>query len=278
MRIYANEQDGAKGLLGEAVKIISQCGIDYVIVGGWIPYLFYTSFYPHPGSFDVDLLLNDKTTTHEQMEKAVQKFEVNDYLFSAKNKFQLHKILNIGEKRILFHVDFLHRKYAPDQDQGMFINWNPAMSIAGPGTDIIFLDNERTTTEISFDLPESITEKITVNFASEIGFISAKGRALDSPKRIRDSYDIFLIICQSKNYANLLQKSYDYYHSRQYFSTSINNIYNFFTDGDKYGNNGVKNTRRYLEEYKSQLQYLPDDLDAFILTKVCGFIDKIRQK
>ena len=138
MRTYQTEQDGARGLLGEAVKIITECEIDYVILGGWIPYLFYSKIYPHPGSFDVDLLLNDKTTTKEQMEDAVKLFEKNDYLFSAKNKFQLHKILQINEKRILFHVDFLHRKYAPDQDEGLFIDWNPAMSIAGPGTDIIF--------------------------------------------------------------------------------------------------------------------------------------------
>ncbi len=278
MRTYKTEQDGARGLLGEATKIISKCNIDYVVVGGWIPDFFHTAIYPHPGSFDVDLLLNDKTTTQEQMEKAVLEFEANGYLFSAKNKFQLHKILDIAGKQIIFHVDFLHRKYAPDQDEGMFINWNPAMSIAGPGTDIIFLDNERTSKELSFELPDNSTETITVNFTSEIGFISSKGRSLDSAKRVRDSYDIFLILCQSNDYDTLLKKSYEYYHSRNYYATSIDNIYNFFTVGDKHGNNGVKNTKKYLEQYKPQLKYLPDDLDEFITTKVCGFIDKIHIK
>lgn len=169
-------------------------------------------------------------------------------------------------------------KYAPDQDEGMFINWNPAMSIAGPGTDIIFLDNERIAYDISFDLPDNTTETIMVDFASEIGFLGAKGRAIDSPKRVRDSYDIFLVICQSKDYETLLKKSYKYYHSKQYFSTSINNIYNFFVHGDKHGNNGVRNTVKYLENYRSVLEYLPSDLDSFVRTKVCGFIDKIKEK
>ncbi|WP_191908865.1 hypothetical protein [Larkinella humicola] len=280
MRVYATEQEGAKGLLGEAVKIISQCDIDYVIIGGWIPLLFYSSIYPHPGSFDVDLLLNDKTTSVEKMQTAVRMFKENGYLFSAKNKFQLHKALNILDDQILFHVDFLHRRYAPDQEQGIFINWNSAMSISGPGTDIIFLDNERNAREISFDLPDNTTESVRINFASEIGFIGAKGRSLDVPKRIRDSYDIFLVICQTKNYKELLLKSQYYYHNKLYFKTSIDNIFEFFTQGDKYGNNGIKNTKRYLEEYKPSLKYISmiDDLDKFISDKVCGFIKKVMQR
>gem|GEM_PF-2842990 len=278
MRRYKTEQEGARGLLGEAVKIISQCDIDYVIVGGWIPYLFHTSIYPHPGSFDVDMLLNDKTTTKDQMEKAVQKFKSNGYLFSAKNKFQLHKILDIAGEQIIFHVDFLHRMYAPDQDEGMFIDWNPAISIAGPGTDIIFSDNEREKKELTFDLPDGETEKISINFASEIGFISAKGRALDTPKRVRDSYDIFLILCQSTDYTKLLNKSYEYYHNKSYFALSIDNIYKFFTVGKDAEHNGIVNTKKYLEKYRPQLKDLPDDLDTLIKTRVCGFIEKLRQK
>lgn len=272
MRTYSDEQEAAKGILGEAVKIISQSNVDYVIVGGWIPYLFYTPIYPHPGSFDVDLLLNDQTTK-EQMEVAVDKFKENGYHFAAKNKFQMHKLLDVNGEKIVFHVDFLHRKYAPDQEDGFFLNWNKMLSIAGPGTDIVFLDNERNTKELSFDLPDGTSEKMNINFANEIGFISAKGRALDTPKRVRDSYDIFLIICQSKNYTELLMKSNEYYHTKDYYKSSIDNIYNFFTNGK-----GIENTKKFLEKYQDQLKYLPEDLDAFIEQKVLGFIDKVRIK
>jgi hypothetical protein len=272
MRIYKDEQDAAKGILGEAVKIISQSNVDYVVVGGWIPFLFYSSIYPHPGSFDVDLLLNDNTTK-EQMEKAVDVFKENGYHFAAKNKFQLHKILNVAGEEIIFHVDFLHRKYAPDQEDGFFLNWNKMLSIAGPGTDIIFLDNERTSHDLTFDLPDNTTETFFVNFANEVGFISAKGRALDTPKRVRDSYDIFVIICQTKDYNTLLHKSYEYYHSKEYYKSSIDNIYRFFTEGK-----GIENTKRFIEKYKDRLKYLPENLDQFIAQKVIGFIDKVRTK
>jgi hypothetical protein len=142
--------------------------------GGWIPYLFYLSNYPHPGSFDVDLLLDDKTTK-DQMEKAVEIFKTHGYHFAAKNKFQLHKLLNVAGEEIIFHVDFLHRKYAPDQEDGFFINWNKMLSIAGPGTDIIFLDNERTSESLSYELPDETVEILRTNFANEIGFICSKG-------------------------------------------------------------------------------------------------------
>lgn len=272
MTVYKDEQEAAKGILGEAVKIISDNQIDYAIVGGWIPFLFYSDIYPHPGSFDVDLLLNDETTK-AQMEKAVEVFKKNGYHFASKNKFQLHKLLNVAGEEIIFHVDFLHRKYAPDQEDGFFLNWNKMMSIAGPGTDIIFIDNERTTKELKFNLPDETIETLTVNFASEIGFLCAKGRALDTPKRVRDSYDIFLIICQSKDFGNLLTKSYELYHSKEYYKLSIDNIYKFFTEGK-----GVENTKKFLEKYKDQLKYIPDDLDAFIQQKVIGFLEKVRTK
>lgn len=272
MKIYINEQEAAKGILGEAVKIISESNVDYVVVGGWIPFLFYSSIYPHQGSFDVDLLLNDNTSK-EQMEKVVDIFKENGYHFAAKNKFQLYKILNVADEEIIFHVDFLHRKYAPDQEDGFFLNWNKMLSIAGPGTDIIFLDNERTSEELTFELPNETKETLNVNFANDIGFISAKGRALDTPKRVRDSYDIFLIICQTKDYSTLLEKSYEYYHSKEYFRASIDNIHKFFTEGK-----GIENTKKFLEKYKSDIKYLPYNLDKFVTQKVIGFIDKVRMQ
>jgi hypothetical protein len=149
MKIYSNEQDAARGILGEAVKIINQSEIDYVILGGWIPYLF------------VDLLLNDKTTK-DQMEKAADLFKANGYHFAAKNKFQLHKLLNVAGEQIIFHVDFLHRKYAPDQEDGLL-----AFYLAAPE-----VENDRRALNVFYGMRRARKEGRYMGLAP-IGYITA---------------------------------------------------------------------------------------------------------
>lgn len=246
MKNYKNEHAAAKGLLGESIKIMNESNLDYVVVGGWIPYLFYTNKkYSHPGSFDVDILLNDKIVNIKSIEKLIQNFRKHNYIFSAKNKFQLHKILKVNKEPMVFHVDFLHRKYAPDQDEGMFLDWGKMTSIAGPGMDIIFDRNERITHTISCILPNGIKENVIVNFASEIGFITSKGRSLNNPKRTRDSYDLFLIMKDANS--ELLAKSKYYYKNYGIYKISIDNILDFFKKG-----NGFLNTTKYIEKYSDQ--------------------------
>jgi len=40
MHRYNSDQDAARGLLVESVAILSSTGVDYAIVGGWVPFLF----------------------------------------------------------------------------------------------------------------------------------------------------------------------------------------------------------------------------------------------
>ncbi|GBG07359.1 hypothetical protein PAT3040_01907 [Paenibacillus agaridevorans] len=55
-RIYDDKLAAAEGLLGEVAEILNESKIRYVVLGGWIPYLFNSSDeYPHPGTYDVDI-------------------------------------------------------------------------------------------------------------------------------------------------------------------------------------------------------------------------------
>jgi hypothetical protein len=191
-------------MLGEAASILSKQKIDFVVIGGWIPYLFNSKPISHPGTFDVDVLLNSETS-RQAMNEAIDAFMEAGYLRSPKNAFQIFRILRVGTESRVFHVDFLHRKYAEDVDD-MIKDWGKIQSIAGPGTDIIFLENERRVQRLGFDLPDETTQELAINFCTEVGLLSAKGRSATTKKRTRDAYDVFLITKQSNDRKQLIER------------------------------------------------------------------------
>src|SRR6266404_4930031 len=138
---YQDEQSAARGLLGEITQILAQQEVDFAVIGGWVPLLFNSSPIPHPGTFDVDILLNESTPKSLFEAAAGAALDVG-YLRAPKNQFQLHRILTVRGESLVYHIDFLHRKYADEADD-LIRNWGRFQSIAGPGTDIIVTENER---------------------------------------------------------------------------------------------------------------------------------------
>src|SRR5690606_40663116 len=53
MHSYKNILDGAKGLLVETISAIESTDLEYLIVGGWSPYLRNKTNLTHPGTKDV---------------------------------------------------------------------------------------------------------------------------------------------------------------------------------------------------------------------------------
>jgi hypothetical protein len=54
---YPDQQSAAMGPLGEVSTLLVNQIVDFVIIGGWLPFLFNSRPIPHPGTFDVDILL-----------------------------------------------------------------------------------------------------------------------------------------------------------------------------------------------------------------------------
>ena len=204
---FSNEQDAARALLGEAAEVLSQQGVDFVVLGGWIPFLFNRGGYPHPGTFDVDVLLNENTS-RASVNAAADALCRNGYLRAPKNAFQFHRLLSVGGIPMVFHVDFLHRRYAAEAED-IILQWGHMTSIAGPGTDVIFTHSERAMRKVTVPSVHNAAEtsQASIPFASELGFLSAKGRSAATVKRTRDAYDIFLVIKESEDYEHLVNRS-----------------------------------------------------------------------
>ena len=207
MMDYADAQDAAKGMLLEATSLLRQSGVDAVVIGGWVPLLFHSTPIGHPGTFDVDILLNDEMLK-EDVAAAALRLMSEGYMRPAKNPFQLYRVLSVAGEHTVFHIDFLHRKYI-DDEQSLLIEWGPAQSIVGAGTDIIFTHNERRVADVRGILPSGEEVQHSVDFASDVGFLSAKGRSLYVEKRVRDAFDIFLVVAQSPDRERLLASCHD---------------------------------------------------------------------
>jgi hypothetical protein len=263
---YSTEQEAALGLLGESCGILDSCGVEYVVVGGWRPFLFCGAPIPHPGTFDVDVLLRE-TTSRAAFDAAAQQLLAAGYLRAPKNQFQAHRVLTVGDEPLLFHVDFLHRRYAPDVNDNL-IEWGKFQSIAGPGTDIIFELSEYSQESIDVVLPSGNAQTVNIRFASEVGILATKGRSAGTAKRTRDAFDIYLILKQSRDYSYLVSRCAEICYSAL-FRLSLDAIREGFSNGT-----WSKNAAAYLAKASPSMP----DPEAEVRAAVSSFFTALEDR
>ncbi len=111
---FPTETEGARYLLCEATSILLEASVDFVVVGGWVPVLFHRHRFGHPGTFDLDILLNSPSLDDGSFDAAGEMLLGRGYIRAVKNKFQAHRIMNIAGEDFVFHVDFLNERSPGD--------------------------------------------------------------------------------------------------------------------------------------------------------------------
>jgi hypothetical protein len=242
---FRSEQEAAKAMLIEVGSLLNRHTIDYAVIGGWIPYLFNSQPIPHPGTFDVDIVLNT-ALSQEQVVTALDKM-VNEsgYRRAPKNAFQIYRELVVNNEPMMFHVDFLHRKYADDTDD-LTRSWGRYQSISTVGTDIIFTEKEARSELVSRTDSSGTTASANITFASEAGFLCSKGRSVGLGKRERDGFDIYLVISQSADIKRL-KKRCENLMSDGVFTASMIRLYEQFQPGQ----GAVEKAAKYLSAASS---------------------------
>lgn len=86
MTTYGSLLSGAKGLLGECVRVLSGSKEEYIIIGVWSPLLLNSGTIQHPGTHDVDLLFREGKKERE-LKDIMQKFLDEGFITSAKHNF-----------------------------------------------------------------------------------------------------------------------------------------------------------------------------------------------
>lgn len=180
---FANDESAAFALLEDAARILNEASVDFVIVGGWVPVLFHKHLFGHPGTYDVDILLHSKSLDDGTFDGAADRMLEDGYLRAVKNRFQAHRILQVGDEELVFHVDFLNEK-----NQGEQLNLvggkGKLQSIYTPAMEAVF----------KYDCFRQHEKLPGVRFPSVETFIASKAVAAGVKKRRRDAFDIYISV------------------------------------------------------------------------------------
>lgn len=178
---FDHEIDAAKFLLRESTSFLTESGVNFVVVGGWSAFLFNSKKYGHPGTFDVDILLDEVSLDDGTFDEAAEKLLDTGYMRAPKNLYQAHRILEIGSEKFVFHVDFLNKR-----DPGNAIDL-----VGGKGRmRSIYTDAMRAV--FKYGDYRYHDDFKNVRFPSPYTFIATKAAAARVKKRTRDAYDIFI--------------------------------------------------------------------------------------
>jgi len=206
--MFQSEQEAAKAMLLEVTQLLNKQTIDYAVVGGWVPFLFNSSPVFHPGTFDVDIVLNTSLNKDDVVLALDSMIEKHGYMRAPKNAFQIYRAIPVLGETMIFHVDFLHRKYADDTGD-LTRTWGRYQSITAPGTDVIFTHKQTQSHRVNALGMNGKEIGGDITFASEAAFLSSKGRSVGLGKRERDGFDIYLVITQSKDLHKLKETATD---------------------------------------------------------------------
>lgn len=217
---YPDEQTAAQKLLNETTTTLNDHKVNYVVVGGWSPYLFHSQKYGHPGTFDVDVLLDSKSLDDGSFDSASNALLSNGYMRAPKNVFQAHRILNVNGEDLVFHIDFLNEREPTNEIE----------IVTGQGR------MKSVYTEIMkavFKYADFRTHSAfpNVRFPSPETFIATKAVAASVKKRQRDAFDIFVTV-QDMHAPTLASKWADLCRRDGLFLDANNSLYEAVHEGN----------------------------------------------
>lgn len=260
--IYPNIMSATTGVLVEVCRILNRINVEYVIVGGWSPYLLVDSPYNHPGTNDVDVLVRDEGAL-ETLSQAARSLLSAGYSPSAKHSFQLLKSLRVekqmeGENQeLVFNVDLLHPKESstnPEiladlfdlgikedevRDDTRFIK-----SIALPSSEAIFdgMSQEQSITHIT---PTGGEETVSFQLMDLLGLLVSKFKSVKSEKRPRDAFDIFLVFAD-KNSTDFIERSKQHLSNRAAVRRTLGKLKSYVeSDAEKFDYNVQKFVQKF---------------------------------
>ena len=217
---FATEIEAAQYLLAESTETLCKHGVEFAVVGGWSPYLFHSSKYGHPGTFDVDVLLHEKSLDDGTFDTASESLLQDGYLRAPKNIYQAHRILNVDGEDLVFHVDFLNER-EPGNAIELVGGTGRMKSIYTEAMKAVFVYGQYRTHLV---YPG-------VRFPSPETFIVTKAAAAVVKKRKRDAFDIFVTVKDQDPGA--LKQTWQHLCNRDgLFSNANEALYGALHDGD----------------------------------------------
>lgn len=220
LTVFESEVEAAKHLFAESTSTLQQYGVEFAVVGGWSPFLFHSSKYGHPGTFDVDVLLHERSLDDGSFDKASEALLTNGYLRAPKNVYQAHRVLNVANENLVFHIDFLN-----ERDPG-----NAIELVGGKGR-LKSIYTEAMRAVFKYENYRFHPSYSGIRFPSPETFIVTKAAAAVVKKRNRDAFDIFVTVQDQE--ADVLREHWSDLCNRDgLFSNANEELYKAVHQGD----------------------------------------------
>ncbi len=185
--------EAAKSAIIELMRVLGEYREEIVLVGGWVP--FFSIDAPedpldrHPGSADVDIVLNHQELEEAGYETIARRLEAAGYEPIGEQPFQFSKTVN----GVVVDIDLLAGQYAGTGKKHRTQKIQDVKARKARGADLVFQINPDKR-EISGRLPDGSHDRVVVPIASVVPFIIMKCFAIDDRMKPKDPFDIWYVV------------------------------------------------------------------------------------
>jgi len=185
-----NQTEASKGALVELALALELYRNDFVLAGGWAPYLLTQGYMEHCGSIDIDLVLRPSIMVrYESIRDLITSLEYEP----TRNPFRFERELRaLDGTPFTMHLDLLTEPEAKKHVEGLPKVQEDLQAVLIPGCSIVFTFNYSTT--LRGTLPTGGKGSADIRASDVVGTLTMKGLALGRPRKLeKDSYDIYTV-------------------------------------------------------------------------------------
>lgn len=185
--------EAARSAIIELMTVLGEYREEIVLVGGWVPFLSIDApedpLDRHPGSADVDIVLDHQELEEAGYETIAKRLEDAGYEPVGEQPFQFSKTVN----GVVVQIDLLAGQYAGTEKKHRTQSIQDVKARKARGADLVFQirPDKR---EISGLLPDGSHDRVVVPIASVVPFIIMKSFAMDDRMKPKDPFDIWYVV------------------------------------------------------------------------------------
>jgi hypothetical protein len=185
-----NQTEASKGALVELALALELYRDDFVLAGGWAPYILTKGYVEHCGSIDIDLVLRPSIVVRYE---SIRNLVLGLGYMPTRDPFKFERELKaLDRKPFLMSLDFLTEPEAREHITALPEVQKDLQAVFILGCSIVLTHN--TTETIEGKLPSGADGAADIKVSDIVGALAMKGLALGRPRKLeKDSYDIYVL-------------------------------------------------------------------------------------
>lgn len=185
-----NQTEASKGALVELALALELYRNEFVLAGGWAPYLLTQGYMEHCGSIDIDLVLRPSIMVRYESICGL----IRDLGYGpTESAFRFERELRaLDGTPFPMHLDLLTEPEARKHVEELLRVQEDLQAVFIPGCSIVF--NFNYSAVLNGILPSGGEARADIRVSDIVGTLTMKGLALGRPRKLeKDSYDIYVV-------------------------------------------------------------------------------------